>query len=51
MLAVTLVPEQEFDKIRGVLLDRDLTTIEPETIRGTQVLNTIVGGRVVFCNQ
>jgi predicted amidohydrolase YtcJ len=31
-----------------VLLDRDLTKIEPPTIRETQVLRTIVGGRVVF---
>ncbi len=31
-----------------VLLDRDLTTIAPETIRDAQVLYTIVGGRVVF---
>jgi predicted amidohydrolase YtcJ len=31
-----------------VLLDRDLTTIPPETIRDTKVLNTVVGGRVVY---
>ena len=31
-----------------VLLDRDLTTIAPETIRDAQVLYTIVGGRAVF---
>lgn len=31
-----------------VLLDRDLTTIAPETIRDAQVLYTIVGGRVVY---
>jgi predicted amidohydrolase YtcJ len=31
-----------------VLLDRDLTTISPETIRDTKVLKTVVGGRVVF---
>jgi len=31
-----------------VLLDRDLTTIAPETIRDTRVLKTIVGGRVVY---
>jgi predicted amidohydrolase YtcJ len=30
-----------------VLLDRDLTTIPPETIRNAKVLKTIVGGRVV----
>ncbi|MDH3748825.1 MAG: amidohydrolase [Gammaproteobacteria bacterium] len=30
-----------------VLLDRDLTAIPPESIRDTQVLATIVGGRVV----
>lgn len=31
-----------------VVLDRDLTTIAPETIRDARVLYTIVGGRVVF---
>lgn len=31
-----------------VLFDRDLTTIEPSTIRETRVLRTIVGGRIVF---
>ena len=31
-----------------VLLDRDLTTIPVETIRETEVLKTIVGGRVVY---
>jgi predicted amidohydrolase YtcJ len=31
-----------------VLLDRDVTVIAPETIRGTQVLKTIVGGNVVY---
>ena len=31
-----------------VLLDRDITTIPPETIRDTRVLYTIVGGQVVF---
>ena len=31
-----------------VLLDRDLTTIAPESIRDAQVLKTIVGGKVVF---
>lgn len=31
-----------------VLLDRDLTTIPPETIRETKVLKTVVGGRVVY---
>lgn len=31
-----------------VLLDRDITTIPPEEIRKTQVLKTVVGGRVVF---
>ena len=31
-----------------VLIDRDLTTIEPEAIRDAKVLKTIVGGRVVF---
>jgi predicted amidohydrolase YtcJ len=30
------------------LIDRDLTTIEPESIRDAKVLKTIVGGRVVF---
>ena len=30
-----------------VLLDRDITAIEPETIPETRVLATIVGGRVV----
>jgi predicted amidohydrolase YtcJ len=31
-----------------VLLDRDLTTIEPSEIREAQVLRTVVGGRIVF---
>jgi predicted amidohydrolase YtcJ len=31
-----------------VLLDRDLTAIEPESIRDTRVLRTVVGGRTVF---
>jgi predicted amidohydrolase YtcJ len=31
-----------------VLLDRNLTTIAPETIRETIILKTIVGGRVVY---
>jgi len=31
-----------------VILDQDLTTIRPEDIPGTQVLTTIVGGRVVY---
>ncbi len=31
-----------------VLIDRDLTTMDPETIRDAQVLMTIVGGRVVY---
>lgn len=31
-----------------VLIDRDLTSIAPETIRNVQVMRTIVGGRVVF---
>ena len=31
-----------------VLLDRDITTIPPETIRDAHVLHTIVGGKVVF---
>ena len=31
-----------------VLLDRDLTEIAPETIRDAQVVQTIVGGRVVY---
>ncbi len=31
-----------------VLLDRDITTIAPETIRDARVLYTIVGGRVVY---
>ena len=30
-----------------VLLDRDITAIEPETIPETRVLATIVGGRIV----
>ncbi len=34
-----------------VLVDRDLTTIAPETIRDAQVLYTIVGGRVVFSSK
>jgi len=31
-----------------VLLDRDLTTIPPETIRDTRVLKTVVGGKIVY---
>ncbi|MDZ7768073.1 MAG: amidohydrolase family protein [Woeseiaceae bacterium] len=31
-----------------VLLDRDLTSIAPETIRETRVLRTVVGGRTVY---
>jgi len=31
-----------------VLLDRDLTAIPPETIRETQILRTVVGGKTVF---
>jgi predicted amidohydrolase YtcJ len=31
-----------------VILDRDLTAIPPETIRDTQILRTIVGGKTVF---
>ncbi|HSD68068.1 MAG TPA: amidohydrolase [Woeseiaceae bacterium] len=31
-----------------VLLDRDLTTIAPETIRNTKILKTVVGGKVVY---
>lgn len=31
-----------------VLLDRDLTTIPPETIRDARVLKTVVGGKVVY---
>jgi predicted amidohydrolase YtcJ len=31
-----------------VILDRDITTVAPETIRDSKVLTTIVGGRVVF---
>lgn len=31
-----------------VLIDRDLTTMHPETIRDAKVLMTIVGGRVVY---
>ncbi len=34
-----------------VLLDRDITTIPPEEIRETQVLKTVVGGRVVFSRE
>ena len=34
-----------------VLLDRDITTIPPEEIRRTQVLKTVVGGRVVFSQE
>ncbi len=32
----------------AVLLDRDLTAIPPAEIEGTQVLATVVGGRLVF---
>ena len=31
-----------------VLIDRDLTTIDPESIRDARVLKTIVNGKVVF---
>lgn len=31
-----------------VLIDRDLTAIEPETIRDARILLTVVGGRVVY---
>ena len=31
-----------------VLIDRDLTTIPPETIRDAKVTMTMVGGRIVF---
>jgi predicted amidohydrolase YtcJ len=31
-----------------VLIDRDLTTIEPQEIRNAVILKTIVGGRVIF---
>ena len=31
-----------------VIIDRDLTQVAPETIRGARVTKTIVGGRVVF---
>lgn len=34
-----------------VMLDRDLTTIAPETIRDARVLLTVVGGMVVFERQ
>ena len=34
-----------------VLLDRDLTTIDPNSIRGTKVLVTAVGGKVVFTDK
>ncbi len=31
-----------------VVIDRDLTTIAPETIREARVMLTVVGGEVVF---
>jgi len=31
-----------------VLLDRDITAIPPETVPGTKVLRTVVGGRTVY---
>ena len=31
-----------------IVLDRNLLEIEPTDIRGTQVLTTMVGGRVVY---
>lgn len=34
-----------------VLLDRDLTTIPPESIRDARVLKTVVGGTVVYRSQ
>jgi hypothetical protein len=34
-----------------VLIDRDLTTIPPETIRDASITMTVVGGRVVFERQ
>jgi predicted amidohydrolase YtcJ len=33
------------------LLDRDLTTIAPESIRDARVLKTIVGGTVVYASE
>ena len=50
---------EESDKgslVRGkladfVLLDRDLTRIQPETIRDAQVVMTVVGGRILFERQ
>jgi predicted amidohydrolase YtcJ len=34
-----------------VLIDRDLTTIAPESIRDARITMTVVGGRVVFERQ
>jgi len=34
-----------------VLIDRDITSISPETIRDAKILLTVVGGRVVFENR
>lgn len=34
-----------------VLIDRDLTTIPPETIRNARIMMTVVGGRIVFERQ
>ena len=33
-----------------IVIDRDLTSIQPTEIAGTNVLLTMVGGRVVYCN-
>ena len=34
-----------------VMIDRDLTTIPPETIRDAKVVLTVVGGKAVFDRQ
>ena len=34
-----------------VLIDRDLTAIEPDSIRDAEILTTIVGGKVVFTDK
>lgn len=34
-----------------VLLDRDLTQIDPEAIRDTEILRTVVGGEVVYSSR
>ena len=34
-----------------VLIDRDLTAVEPDTLRDARILRTVVGGKVVFASK